>query len=139
MVNKWIGIGNLGQDPEVRSTPGGQSVCNFRIACSEKWKDKDGNMQDRTEWVSVVAWGKLGEIVGRFCTKGKQVYVEGRLTTRKWHDKEGNDRYTTEIVASEVKFLGGKGDEGRSETRNETRGRSRDDAPPSYGDDEVPF
>jgi single-strand DNA-binding protein len=109
MVNKVILIGNLGQDPELRSTPGGQSVCTLRLATADRYKDKDGNWVDRTEWHSVVVWGRTAENVNKYCKKGKQIYVEGRLTTRKWQDKEGKDRYTTEVVADTVQFLGGGG------------------------------
>ena len=107
MVNKVILIGNLGQDPELRSTQGGQSVASLRVATAEKFKDRDGNQQERTEWHSVVVWGRQAEIVQQYCKKGKQLYIEGRLQTRKWQDKEGKDRYSTEIVADTVRFLGG--------------------------------
>lgn len=109
MVNKVILIGNLGQDPELRSTQGGQSVASLRLATAEKYKDKDGNWQERTEWHSVVVWGRQAETVQQYCKKGKQLYIEGRLQTRKWQDKEGKDRYSTEIVAETVRFLGGGG------------------------------
>ncbi len=109
MVNKVILIGNLGQDPELRSTQGGQSVASLRVATAEKFKDKDGNWQERTEWHSVVVWGRQAETVHQYCKKGKQLYIEGRLQTRKWQDKEGKDRYSTEIVADTVRFLGGGG------------------------------
>ena len=109
MVNKVILLGNLGADPELKSTPSGQSVCSLRIATSEKYKDKDGNQQEKTEWHKVVVWGKLADLVNQFCKKGKQVYLEGKLQTRKWQDKDGKDQYTTEIVADNVKFLGGAG------------------------------
>jgi single-strand DNA-binding protein len=109
MVNKVILIGNLGQDPELRSTQGGQSVASLRIATTEKFKDRDGNLQERTEWHSVVVWGRDAENVNKYCKKGKQLYIEGRLQTRKWQDKSGQDRYTTEVVADQVRFLGGGG------------------------------
>ena len=108
MVNKVILIGNLGQDPEVRSTAGGQSVATLNVATSDKFKDKEGTLQERTEWHRVVVWGRDAENVGKFCKKGKQLYIEGRLTHRKWQDKEGNDRYSTEVVANEMQMLGGK-------------------------------
>ncbi len=107
MVNKVILIGNLGKDPELRTTSGGQSVASVTLATNEKFKDRDGNLQERTEWHNIVLWGRDAENVHKYCKKGKQLYVEGRLQTRKWQDKEGKDRYTTEIVAEMVKFLGG--------------------------------
>ena len=106
MVNKVILVGNLGQDPETRHTNGGNSVTTLRLATTEKFKDRDGNPQERTEWHTVIVWGKQGEACGRHLTKGRQVYVEGRLTTRKWQDKEGKDRYTTEVIGDNVRFLG---------------------------------
>ena len=106
MINKVILVGNLGQDPETRHTNGGNSVTQLRIATTEKYKDRDGAMQERTEWHTVIVWGKQGEACGKHLTKGRQVYVEGRLTTRKWQDKEGKDRYTTEVIGDNVRFLG---------------------------------
>lgn len=106
-VNKVILIGNLGVDPEVRFTPGGQAVANFRIATNESWTDKNGQKQERTEWHRIVVWGKLAELCGEYLKKGRQAYVEGRLQTREWTDKEGKKNYTTEIVANTVQFLGG--------------------------------
>lgn len=108
-VNKVILIGNLGADPEVRFTPGGQAVANFRIATNESWTDKQGQRQERTEWHRIVVWGKLAELCGEYLKKGRQAYVEGRLQTREWTDKEGKKNYTTEIVANTVQFLGGGG------------------------------
>jgi single-strand DNA-binding protein len=108
-VNKVILIGHLGKDPEVRYTPSGQAVASLTLATSENWTDKNGQKQDRTEWHRIVVWGKLAELCGEYLAKGRQVYVEGRLQTREWADKEGHKRYTTEIVASQIQFLGGKG------------------------------
>lgn len=108
-VNKVILVGNLGKDPELRNTTSGTSVCEFSIATGESWKGKDGQMQERTEWHRIVVWGKLGENCAKFLSKGRQVFVEGRLQTRSWEDKDGNKRYTTEIVARDVQFLGGGG------------------------------
>jgi single-strand DNA-binding protein len=109
-INKVILIGNLGADPEVRYTAGGSAVANIRLATAESWKDRTtGEQQERTEWHRVVFFGRLAEIVGEYLRKGSQVYVEGRLQTRKWDDKEGHERYTTEIVASEMQMLGGRG------------------------------
>jgi single-strand DNA-binding protein len=107
MVNKVILIGNLGQDPEIRTTGNGQSVGTLRLATADKYKDKEGNLQERTEWHTIVVWGRDAENVGKFCKKGKSLYIEGRLQTRKWQDKQGQDRYSTEVVAETVKFLGG--------------------------------
>lgn len=105
-INKVILIGNLGADPEVRYTQGGQAVCNFNIATSESWVDRSGDKQERTEWHRIVVWGKLGEICGEYLSKGRQIYMEGRLQTRQWEDRDGNKRYTTEVVARDVQFLG---------------------------------
>ena len=113
MINKVILVGNLGQDPETRHTNGGNSVTQLRLATTEKYKDRDGAMQERTEWHTVIVWGKQGEACGKHLTKGRQVYVEGRLTTRKWQDKEGKDRYTTEVIGDNVRFLGGSPGEKR--------------------------
>ncbi len=120
-INKVILIGNLGQDPESRTTPGGAAVTNIRIATSESWRDKQtGEMKEQTEWHTVVLWNRLGEIAAQYLRKGSQVYIEGRLRTRKWQDKSGNDRYTTEIVASEMQMMGGRGGGGGApqETRD---------------------
>lgn len=102
-------IGNLGKDPEVRFTAGGTAVCNMRVACTERAKAKDGTWEDRTEWVGVVAFGKTAENAGQYLAKGRQVYVEGRLQTREWNDKEGNKRFSTEVLANQVLFIGGGG------------------------------
>ena len=109
MINKATIIGRLGQDPEVRYTQGGNAVANFSVATSETWKDQQGNKQEQTEWHNIVAFKRLGEICGEYLKKGSQVYIEGRIQTRSWDDKDGNKRYTTEIVAREMKMLGGKG------------------------------
>ena len=127
-INKVILIGNLGQDPDTKAMPSGMTVCNLRIATSESWKDKQtGEMKEQTEWHSVAMFGRLAEIAGEYLRKGSQVYIEGRLRTRKWQDKEGKDRYTTEIVANEMQMLGsrgGMGGEGRGEGRGEARASS---------------
>jgi single-strand DNA-binding protein len=109
-VNKVILVGTLGKDPETRYMPSGSAVTNLRIATNEQWKDKQtGEQQERTEWHSIAMFGRLAEIAAEYLRKGQQVYVEGKLRTRKWQDKEGKDRYTTEIVADEMQMLGGKG------------------------------
>ena len=111
-VNKAILVGNLGQDPELRTTGSGTSVVTLRLATTHRMKDRDGNWNDQTEWHSVVVWGRRAETVHRFCRKGKQLYIEGRIQTRKWQDRDGRERYSTEIVADEVRFLGGRDDGG---------------------------
>lgn len=143
-VNKVILIGNLGADPEVRFTPGGQAVANFRIATNESWTDKSGQKQERTEWHRIVVWGKLAELCGEYLKKGRQAYVEGRLQTREWTDKEGKKNYTTEVVANTVQFLGGGGGGGGGGRSGEGGGSRSDDAGPvddmgpGPGDD-IPF
>ena len=109
-VNKVILIGNLGKNPEVRHTPSGAAVANFSIATNEAWNNREGQREERTEWHRVVAFGKLADICGQYLKKGKQVYIEGRLQTRSWEDRDGNKRYTTEIVASNMTMLGRAGD-----------------------------
>jgi single-strand DNA-binding protein len=109
-VNKVILVGNLGADPETRSMPSGMTVTNIRIATSESWKDKaSGAQQERTEWHSVALFGRLGEIAAEYLRKGSQVFVEGKIRTRKWQDKQGNDRYTTEVIADNMQMLGARG------------------------------
>lgn len=110
-VNKVILVGNLGKDPELRYTPSGAAVANFSIATSENFKDREGNRQTKTEWHNIVVWRQLAEICGKYLHKGRQVYIEGKLQTRKWQDRDGNDRYTTEIVADQMQMLGRAGDD----------------------------
>jgi single-strand DNA-binding protein len=109
-VNKWIGIGNVGSDPEVRSMPNGNAVTSFSVAASEEWKDQSGEKQSRTEWTKVTCFGKLAEIVGEYVKKGSKVYVEGKLQTDKY-DKDGQTHYTTKVIASTVQFLDSRGAE----------------------------
>jgi single-strand DNA-binding protein len=135
-VNKAIILGNLGKDPEVRYTNGGQAVANFSVATNEKWT-KDGQSQERTEWHRIVVWGKQAENCGQYLRKGRSVYIEGRIQTREY-EKDGQKRYTTEIVADRVQFLGGRGEDSSGGSGS----RSSDDfgAPPSSGsDDDIPF
>ena len=106
-VNKVILLGRLGQDPELKYTPGGSPVCNFSLATTESWTDKSGQKQEKTEWHRVVVWGKLAELCNQYLAKGRQAFLEGRLQTRSWDDKDGNKKYTTEILASTVQFIGG--------------------------------
>lgn len=150
-INKVILVGNLGKDPETRYMPSGKAVTNFSIATSESWKDKQtGEQKEQTEWHNIVMYDRLAEIAAEYLRKGSQVYVEGRLRTRKWQDKEGRDRYTTEIIANEMQMLGGRGGGGAgTESRSEPRGESRAaaaerPAPASSGggsdfDDDIPF
>lgn len=112
MVNKVILIGNLGADPELRYTTSGTAVATLSLATSRRWKDRDGNMQDETEWHRVIVWAQSAEFCGNYLSKGSKVYVEGRLQTRKWQDQNGNDKYTTEIIANTIQNLTPKGAEG---------------------------
>lgn len=139
MVNKVIIVGNLGKDPEVRFTPGGRAMARFPVATSEKWTDQDGNRQERTEWHNVVVWGKQAETCGQYLAKGRQVFVEGSLRSRQYDDKDGNRRYITEVVARDVRFLGGGaggGGGGRSEGSAGGVPPGEDYGPP---DDDIPF
>lgn len=168
-VNKWIGIGNLGNDPEVRYLPSGDAVTNISIACTDRYKDKaTGEQKEITEWVRINFFGRLAEVVGEYCKKGNPIYVEGSLRTRKWTDKDGQEKYSTEIRADNMQLLGtrqqGSGrDDGYGETRQQSRqsqnGRQQDrgappqrsappqrQAPPQRGgsgfedmDDDIPF
>jgi single-strand DNA-binding protein len=153
-VNKVILVGNLGADPETRSMPSGMAVTNIRIATSESWKDKaSGAQQERTEWHSIALFGRLGEIAAEYLRKGSQVFVEGKLRTRKWQDKQGNDRYTTEIIADNMQMLGARGGAmgapgGAERAGSPTGAQSRDEfdqspAPAGAGkddfDDDIPF
>ncbi|MBW1929275.1 MAG: single-stranded DNA-binding protein [Deltaproteobacteria bacterium] len=134
-VNKVILIGNLGADPELRYTPSGRAVATFNLATKEQWTTKEGEKGERTEWHRVVAWGKLGEICGEYLHKGKQVYVEGRIQTRSWEDKDGNRRYTTEIVAKTMQMLG-------PVSKREDGGPASEfpvEEPPDISDDDIPF
>lgn len=146
-INKVILIGNLGNDPEVRYTPSGNAVANISLATSENWRDKQsGEMQDRTEWHRVVFFNRLAEIVGEYLKKGSKVYVEGSLRTRKWQDKSGADRYTTEIIANEMQMLDSKNNGAENTfSRPETNTQSQepkntetDDTNEDY-DDDIPF
>jgi single-strand DNA-binding protein len=140
-VNKWIGIGNLGQDPDSKIMPNGDAVCNISIACSDSYKDKTtGEKKEVTEWVRIVFFRKLAEIAGQYLKKGSQVYIEGALKTRKW-DKDGQTHYMTEVVADEMKMLGGRAD--ADDTRQPAPPAKTQSAAPSVGfddfDDDLPF
>lgn len=145
-VNKVTLIGNLGADPEVRYTANGSAVANVSLATAESWKDREsGETQERTEWHRVVFFSRLAEIVGEYLKKGSQVYIEGRLQTRKWQDRDGNDRYTTEIVANEMQMLGGRGGGGNFDAPNQSSSpapqqRGGGNEPPMDDfDDDIPF
>ena len=145
-VNKVIVVGNLGQDPETRYIPSGSAVTNLRIATNESWKDKQtGEQKDRTEWHSVAMFGRLAEIAAEYLRKGSQVYIEGKLRTRKWQDKDGNDRYTTEIIADEMQMLGNRAGGGASTISDSPPPTNAPptNAPPQSSendfDDDIPF
>lgn len=149
-VNKVILLGRLGANPEIRYTPSGAPVANFNIATSESWNDKGGQKQERTEWHRIVVWNKLAELCNQYLAKGRQVYLEGRLQTRQWDDKDGNKRYTTEVVASTVQFLGatnqgasagasmGANDYAAAAPAGNT-GPAPEMADSSFTEDEIPF
>jgi single-strand DNA-binding protein len=139
-LNKVMLIGNLGKDPEVRFTASGQAVASFSLATSEKFKGKSGEMEERTEWHNITLWGKLAEIAGEYLSKGKTVYIEGRLQTRKWQDKSGNDRYTTDIVGDKMQMLSPKGERsggGEPSSASKSGGSSYEEPP--FQDDDIPF
>ena len=139
-LNKVMLIGNLGKDPEVRFTASGQAVASFSLATSEKFKGKSGEMEERTEWHNITLWGKLAEIAGEYLSKGKTIYIEGRLQTRKWQDKSGNDRYTTDIVGDKMQMLSAKGERsggGDSSSAHKSTAASYEEPP--FQDDDIPF
>jgi len=141
-VNKVILIGNLGADPELRYTPSGRAVVNFNLATSRTWNNRDGEKQEETEWHRIVAWDKLAEICGEYLKKGAQTYVEGRLQTRSWEDKNGLKRYTTETVVSEMRMLGSRQDAGSSGSSKSSEAPSLppDNLPSTFeADDDLPF
>lgn len=140
MVNKVILVGNLGRDPEVRTTPSGQPVASFSLATNRRWKDRDGNRQDQTEWHNIVCWGRQAEVAGQYLTKGKQIYVEGRLQTRSWEDRQsGEKKYKTEIICENFQMLGTRGESGGEFRQSEPsrEGGNEFSAPPE--DDDIPF
>jgi single-strand DNA-binding protein len=137
-VNKVILVGNLGRDPEVRATPSGQSVCNFSLATTERYTDRAGQQRDQTEWHNVVVWGKQADLCAQYLKKGRQVYVEGRLTTRQYEAKDGTGkRYRTEVVAQRVQFLGGRAAAGLDDSAQDFN--PGPDAPPPQDDEDIPF
>ena len=131
MINKVILIGNLGVDPEIRRTQNGTQVATFNLATTERWRGQNGQTQEQTEWHRIVAWAKLAEICGEYLHKGSRVYIEGKLQTRKWQDNDGVDRYTTEIIAKEMKMLTGRESGGRDV--------APEPGPPTNFGDDVPF
>ena len=159
MINKAILVGNLGADPEVRQTQTGSSVAIFNIATTSKWKDRDGQLQEQTEWHRIVAFGRLAEICGQYLRKGSKVYIEGRIQTQQWSDRDGNKRYTTQIVAQEMKILDSRGEYAQADAVQRVQpGKESiiNDWPPPeepslkgqtdfslandpFGDDEIPF
>lgn len=134
-VNKAIILGNLGKDPETRYLDSGTAVTTFSVATSTKYKDRNDEWVEKTEWHNITAWGRLAEICAEYLEKGKSVFVEGRIETRKWQDKDGNDRYTTGIVADKIQILGSKGDGTRKQDQD--RGGEYDEPP--FHDDDIPF
>jgi single-strand DNA-binding protein len=152
-VNKVILLGNLGRDPELRFMPNGDAVCNFSIATTDSWKDKAGEKQERTEWHNIVMYRKLAEIAGEYLKKGSSIYIEGRLQTRKWQTKEGQDRYTTEVIADSMQMLGGRSgasqgdrssDENLSQASSPVKNQantSNESSPTSFDEfeDDIPF
>ncbi|HEY2629198.1 MAG TPA: single-stranded DNA-binding protein [Usitatibacter sp.] len=149
-VNKVIIVGNLGRDPETRYMPDGGAITNISVATTDKWKDKNGEMQEKTEWHRVAFFGKLAEIAGEYLKKGSQVYVEGRLQTRKWQDKDGVDKYTTEIVANQMQMLGSRQGMGGGDREPDAGGSSKPASRPAAAkaggggkfddmEDDIPF
>ncbi|KAA0889846.1 single-stranded DNA-binding protein [Oryzomonas rubra] len=140
-LNKVMLIGNLGKDPEVRYTPSGAAVASFNLATSERFKNKSGEWEERTEWHRVTLWSKLAEIAGEYLTKGKTVYIEGRLQTRKWQDNSGNERYTTEIVGEKMQMLSPKGEgrRGGDVTSEPVQHGGGGFEEPPFQDDDIPF
>jgi single-strand DNA-binding protein len=147
-VNKVIILGRLGQDPELRYTPSGASVCQFSLATSESWNDKStGQKQEKTEWHRIVVWGKLAELCNQYLSKGRQAYVEGKIQTRSWDDKDGNKRYSTEILANTVQFIGGAAQAGDNMSRDskpaanaqDNGGAFKIESNDSFAADDIPF
>jgi single-strand DNA-binding protein len=140
VVNKAIIVGNLGRDPEVRFTPDGRAVAKFSVATTERWNDQQGNRQERTEWHNIVVWGKQAETCGQYLSKGRQVFIEGSIRNRSYDDKNGVKRYITEIVARDVRFLGGPGGSGaRTTDQSFTAPPGEELGAPPAADDDIPF
>ena len=143
MVNKVILVGNLGRDPELRSTPSGQQVASFSLATNRKWKDRDGNRQEQTEWHNIVCWGRQAEIAGQYLTKGRQIFVEGRIQTQSWEDRQsGEKKYRTEIVCDNFQMLGQRGDQpggGGYQPQEQSSPPPPADSGGTTDDDDIPF
>lgn len=140
MVNKVFLLGNLGRDPEIRSTPSGQAVTTLRLATNRQWRDREGNKQEQTEWHDVVLWGRQAEIAGQYLTKGRKIFVEGRLQTRSWEDRQsGEKRYRTEVVCENFQMLGGRGDSFDSSGADPRESGPSQQAPAMPEDDDIPF
>mgnify|MGYP001456294444 CR=1 FL=1 len=147
MINRVILVGRLGRDPEMRQTGTGTPVVNFSVATDRVWKNKNGEQEKQTEWHKIIAWGRLAEICNEYLTKGKQVYIEGRLQTNEWEDKDGNKRYTTEVVANEMKMLGTRSEEGytspseqaSSHTSPSEQGSKGGEMDSGLTEDDIPF
>jgi single-strand DNA-binding protein len=137
-VNKVILVGNLGTDPEIRYTPSGSAVANFSLATKDQWTGKDGQKEEKTEWHKIVAWGRLGEICGEYLKKGSQVYIEGRIQTRSWEDRDGNKRYTTEIHAFVMQMLGSASKKEGGEAKSPAE-RFPVEEPVNIPEDDIPF
>lgn len=137
MLNKVQIIGYLGQKPELKITTGGSSVCEFSVATSERWKDKTGEQKEQTEWHRVIFWSRAAEVIAEHFDKGSMIYVEGKIQTRKWQDKDGNDRYTTEIIGQNFKFLERKGGGGGSKPQRQDHNGPPGDT--SFDDSDIPF
>lgn len=141
-LNKVMIIGNLGQDPELKAMPNGEAVVNISVATTDRWKDKDGNKQERTEWHRIVAFRRTAEVINEYLHKGSKVFIEGRLRTRKWQDKEtGKDRYSTEIICDHLVMLDSKPKDGQHDHKKEAAGENAKPEPqPNYfPDDDIPF
>lgn len=137
-LNKVLLIGGLGKDPEIRYTASGTAVASFSVATTERYKNKSGEWEDKTEWHNAVLWGKMAELAGEHLAKGKQIYLEGRLQTRKWQDKDGRDRYTTEVVGERMQFLSPKSSGGQQQGGGRTQDPQGYDEPP-FNSDDIPF
>jgi single-strand DNA-binding protein len=143
-VNKVILIGNLGKDPDLRRTPSGSAVVSFPLATTERYADRNGEKQERTEWHNVVAWGKLAELANQYLKKGRSAYIEGRITTRSWDDRDGNKKYRTEIIANTIQFLGsggqaGSGDSAGAGYHEPQEVAVAENVPDAVGEDDLPF
>ncbi len=138
-VNKVIIVGRLGADPELKTLSSGQAVANFTLATSESWVDREGQKQEKTEWHRIVVWGKLAELCRQYLSKGRQVFVEGKLQTRSWEDQQGQKRYTTEIVANNIQFIGGAGDRPSASPSQNNNAMDFSPEPSFDSSEEIPF